>query len=599
MHGARCYAANAAINATSALQLTRGWATGCRVGRLATNATRWSDNIRLQRCRQSRISYTTTARRATENRNVTPASNDIPEQDTRRAQRLALYEEVMVKDGPTNLNEEQKRQQMREAARNRHTHEEGSVDWKTHSLALSEQIRKARRAHHDPAPKDGEWVLPEPQMSLDYTGLVIQPQTSNTNSPMPIPWAQGYEVRKKSTAAQILDLEIAAFADHMEPTHRERKARLHVRNSANIIMDTLPDQQPYAFGSTKTGLAMPYSDIDFGLFDKIQRQYASQPTMEHLYSILKRSEDYICVVYRPALRSIITAQHKATGVDVQIVAREAGSQDNRVRAYLATIPYIQQLYSVMRTAFGVRGFVDPFIGGISSYGTFMMLAAALTRRGTPINIHESPGSQLLQFLSFWANFDTTKYGIAPSCPASTYDKGTDLVYDRPAKLFRKIAFDENHRSGKYNAHQAKLVRAALDRKQGQRAGQYRIGRLNPEQPYLLCLQDPANPINDLGATCHAIKHILQTIKALHADLVHVMDEHDRTPPGDRSKGETSFLLPLVGRSHELYAERRQRLRKFQPSTPLRYSKIRAESKWRAKNGRIQNSDEASPRKVRK
>jgi non-canonical poly(A) RNA polymerase PAPD5/7 len=475
---------------------------------------------------------------------------------------------------------------MREATPNRHTHEEGSVDWKTHSLALSEQIRRARRAHHDSAPKDSEWMPPKPQMSLDYTGLVIKPQTSDTDPPMPIPWAQDYEVRKNSTAAQVLDLEIAAFADHMEPTPAERKARTHVRNSANKAMDALDGHQPYAFGSTKTGLAMPFSDLDFGIFDKHYRHHALEPAMKYLYSTMRDNEDFICVVYRPALRSIITAQHKATGIDVQIVARESGFQDSRVKAYLDTVPYLHQLYSVMRTAFGVRGFVDPFIGGISSYGTFMMLAAALTRRGTPYNIHESPSSQLLHILSFWANFDTTKYGISLSYPASTYDAGTDLVYDRPAKLFRKIMFDDNLSYEQYKVQKAALIHAAKSRMQNQRAGQYRIGRLSPEQPYLLCMQDPANPINDLGATCHAIKHILQTIKALHADLVRAMEEHDRTPPENRPKGEMSFLLPLVGRSHELYAERRQRLRDWKPRTPLRYDKVRAESNWRANKGNM-------------
>lgn len=582
MHGARCYAANAASHATSVLRLTCGRATGCRAGIPPYNATRGSDNMRLQRWRQPRMPYSTRAGCAT---NTETASDTVSEKDTRRAQRLALYEDVIVKDGPEPLNEEQRRQQLRGAARIKHTHEEGSVDWKTRSFAMSEQIRKAKRAYYDPAPKDGGWVPPAPQISLDYTGLDIKPQISNADPPMPIPWGQGYEVRKNNiTAAQVLDLEIKAFADHMAPTTAERKARLHVRNSVNTIMDTLEGHQSYAFGSFRTGLTMPYSDIDFGIFDKIERRHALQPAMKHLYSVLKNGEDYICVVYRPAQRSIITAQHKTTGIDIQIVARESGAQDLRVQAYLEAVPHIHQLYSVIRTAFGVRGFVDPFIGGISSYGTFMMLAAALTRRGTPSDIHKSPSSQLLHFLSFWANFDTTKFGIAPSCPTSPNHDSNDLVYDRPAKLFRKIAFDDKLNFDKVKAQQAGLVRAAKQRLQYQRAGQYRIGRFNQEQPYLLCLQDPANPVNDLGATCHAIKHILQTIKVLHADLVSAMDVHDRTSPEDRPKSEESFLLPLVGRSHELYAERRQRLREWQPRKRLRYSKIRAEARWRANNG---------------
>ena len=451
---------------------------------------------------------------------------------------------------------------------------------------MSEQIRNARKAHFDPPPQDAdEWMPPEPQISLEYTGLAIEPQISNKHPPMPVPWAQCYEVRKqKITAAQVLDLEIAAFADYMSPTAAEQKARLHVRNSANKILATLPDHQPYTFGSFKTGLTMPYSDIDLGIFDAKLGQHALQPAMEHLYSVLANGEDFMCVVYRPAQRSIITAQHKATGIDIQLVARASGSQDTRVQDYVERVPHIKQLYGVVRTAFGVRGFVDPFIGGISAYGTFMMLAAALTRRGTPSDIHESPSSQLLHFLSFWARFDTTKYGIAPSAPRSIKDDGNGLVYPRPAKLFRKVALDDDLSPEKHKARLDALIRAARQRKAFMRAGQYRIGRSRPQQPYLLCMQDPANPTNDLGATCHAIKHILQTIKVLHRDLVHSMEEHDRSPPGDRSRGETSFLLPLVGRSHELYAERRQRLREWRPSVPLRHHQVGsdADAKRRAK-----------------
>lgn len=556
MQGARCYAANAAINATSALQLTCGGATGSqadRVGGLAINATRWSGNILSHRCRQPRNSYTRIAEGVVRKETATSVPGATPTNDTRRAQRLALYEETMVEHGSADLSVEQKRQQRQRP-----------LDWKAHSLALSEQVRKARKARKarvDTTPESGEQV--PPRMSLDYTGLAIEPQTSNTYPPTPMPWAQGYEVRQREiAAAEILDLEIAAFADHMAPTAAERDARLYVRNVMYKIMGTLPDHQPYTFGSFKTGLSMPYSDIDLGFADTRRDQHALEPAMKHLNHILQKGEDYICVVYRPARHSIITAQHKATGLDVQIISRKMGFQDKQVQGYLEKIPHLKQLYSVVRTAFGVRGFVDPFIGGISSYGTFMMLAAALTRRGTPSDVHKSPSSQLLHFLSFWSNFDTTKYGIALSCASSIKTKRSKrsrLVYPRPAKLFRKTAPDDNLSPEENQAQLAALIAAARNRKQSRRAGQYRIGRLQPEQPYLLSMQDPDNAINDLGATCHAIKHILQSIKAMHSDLVHAMNEHDRAPPGDRPKGEMSLLLPLVGRSHELYAERRQRL----------------------------------------
>jgi len=562
MQSARCYAANA-LHATSTLQSACGRATvshTSRVGKSTINATRWPDSMRSRKCVQLRRSYTTSTGGTTKAGRGTFTSDKPSEKETRRAQRLAIYEDVLIKDDSTHLNEEQRQQQEREAVRSTHVHKESLVDWRTHSLAMSAQIREAKKAHSDPVPEDGEWVLPARQMSLDYTGLAIEPQTSNTLPPIPIPWAQSYEVREKEiTAAQILDLEIAAFAGYMSPTRAERKARLHVMRSANTIITSVPGHQPYTFGSYKTRLMMPYSDIDIGMFDKSLGQHAMQPAMEHVYSTLQHGGEYMCVMYRPARHSIITAQHKATGIDIQIVARSSGFQDAQVQRYLEKLPHIKQLYGVVRTAFGVRGFVDPFIGGISAYGTFMMLAAALTRRGTPPDIHESPSSQLLHFLSFWAKFDTTKYGIALGAPIRPKDVVSEL---RPAKLFRKISFDDTLSPENQKSQVDALIRAARKRKQYLRAGQYRIGRTRPEQPYLLCLQDPSNVTNDLGATCHAIKHILQTIKVMHRDLARSMEEYDRLPPSKRPEGEMSFLLPLVGRSHELYAERRQRLHEW-------------------------------------
>jgi DNA polymerase sigma len=38
------------------------------------------------------------------------------------------------------------------------------------------------------------------------------------------------------------------------------------------------------------------------------------------------------------------------------------------------------------------------------------------------------------------------------------------------------------------------------------------------QPFLLCVQDPADPLNDLGHKAFGIKHIKETLSQLHRDL---------------------------------------------------------------------------------
>lgn len=423
--------------------------------------------------------------------------------------------------------------------------------WKARMAALSGYIRENRPTLVRGIPEDEQ--SSDPAITLDYKGLVLPPEKSKLDPPVRAPWTQSNHILSKEpqlTATRILDMEIAAFAENMSLTPQEVAARTYVRNNITYCIKGRPENAKltsYRFGSTQTGVAMPYSDIDMGIYDPEDVGNPLEKQMEDLFRSLRQGTDYMCVVYRPPPNAIVTAQHVATGIDVQVIAKgQPGFQDNIMKRYLKKIPHMHELYAVVRTAFGMRGFVDPFIGGISAYGTFMMLAAALTRRGTPAHVHESPATQLLHFLSFWSSFDLEKHGMS---------LGQDMI----AKPFPKIAPDSSP-SDKTERNQN--IKAALRRSDKTRAGQYRIGRTRPRQPYLLCLQDPANSKNDLGGHCHAIKHIQATIKAMHADLVHSMAETDTAiaqGSNDVKSESASLLLPLVGRCHEMYAERRERM----------------------------------------
>merc|ERR1712230_110105 len=103
------------------------------------------------------------------------------------------------------------------------------------------------------------------------------------------------------------------------------------------------------------------------------------------------------------------------------------------------------------------------------------------------------------------------------------------------------------------------IAAANARGDPVRAGQWAIGRLRPLQPYLLSLQDPAKPTNDLGRKSNAMKHIQETI----AELSVAMQENIAAVEVARAHGLAwegeSLLEPLVGRAHEIFADRRQRV----------------------------------------
>lgn len=76
------------------------------------------------------------------------------------------------------------------------------------------------------------------------------------------------------------------------------------------------------------------------------------------------------------------------------------------------------------------------------------------------------------------------------------------------------------------------------------------------QQYLLCLQDPADPFNDLGKKGSAIKHVQATFRTLHKDL-----EIRFAREGHPEKPER-MLRKFVGRCDQIYEESRTKLDLF-------------------------------------
>ncbi|KAK3062618.1 hypothetical protein LTR53_019280, partial [Teratosphaeriaceae sp. CCFEE 6253] len=133
------------------------------------------------------------------------------------------------------------------------------------------------------------------------------------------------------------------------------------------------------FGSESTGLSLATSDLDIRLYDPTYTRDpdSSSPydetythigrPMRRLAQHLRRHKDYICVIFRWSKFPIINAQHRATGLDIQIVSSPstAGQQAVTTR-YLAELPHLRALFFVVRSMLGTRGLIDVFNGGLGS-----------------------------------------------------------------------------------------------------------------------------------------------------------------------------------------------------------------------------------------
>ncbi|TKA72905.1 hypothetical protein B0A55_05350 [Friedmanniomyces simplex] len=387
---------------------------------------------------------------------------------------------------------------------------------------------------------------------LDYDPRFIPPTESPLEKRVPEPWALGRHAVVGMNASDILEEEIKRFAAWAAPTSAETAARqLVIQQTQDFIrtnmIKVVPRVRTQLFGSGATGLALATSDIDIRVYNADnresweQRHRAMGHPMRVLASQMGRSEDFMCVTMRWSNYPIINAQHRATGIDIQIVSSPSTAKQEAVTAtYLAELPHLRDLFHIMRTMLGMRNLVDVFNGGVGSYGLFIMLVAALKRGQRSSAPPRTVVEQFLHILDFYAHFPLTTDGLT--------------VEPRP-KPFKKHPLN----SIASGVRQSR-IHAASRRSDDARAGQWAIGVLRPLQPYLLCLQDPADPTNDLGRKSNAIKHLQASCQYV---LIGVRKKLELVDARRRTEWrQDSILDGVVGRCHEVLQERRRRVEEW-------------------------------------
>ncbi|KAF2753797.1 hypothetical protein EJ05DRAFT_504878 [Pseudovirgaria hyperparasitica] len=394
---------------------------------------------------------------------------------------------------------------------------------------------------------------------LEYEGTVIQPMVDTVVEPEKLPWYIDESERRRLglDGLKRLDLEIERFHAYVlpSPVHEAARAQVIADTRANIkrFVDGISSE---VFGSVRTGLALATSDIDIRIrLNEAPRgaQGKTAPRFwirKELGSSLKRFHDrihgnivshrkrsisppYMLVEYRHARYPLISMQHIKSGLDVQIVcANDSSVSRDYMATYLEMYPGLRRVYNVVKLAMDVRGLTDVFRGGLGSYSIFMMVAASFRLDGDAKS--KTPAQNLLQFLDFWGNLDLYTWGVSLQPPA----------------LFKK----SNSKPKKGN-HKNSKPQASPDAHSGVDEilhGRTQIGRIDKNQPYLMCLQDPADPLNDLGYKSFGIKHIIATLRSIGEELKVQI----------RADSQGSLLEPAVGPAFPLHLSRRWKLEEY-------------------------------------
>lgn len=330
-------------------------------------------------------------------------------------------------------------------------------------------------------------------------------------------------------------------------------ADLLVSDIKAIVGRVYPRNPLQVVGSYSTGLANRLSDIDFNLsfpeYEKNPLERGPSPTRDKARKAagraLVRMHRAIEKTYHRSKRlftnaelvharvPIVKAEHRGTMIRVEIQAL-ATTKDAReyIASYLTEFPTLHTLYIVIRSALHIRDLTNVHKGGLGSYSIFMMIINALKHASGKYSSDDLAG-QFLHVLDFYGHADLYKYGYSVDPPRTVLKQGNKMsADDKAARL------------------QDPMLRG--------------IDILKPyssQKPYLLFLQDPANPVNDLGHKAYGIKHIQHLLGHFSKSLGNRMRDYDagemKTRRSVRSHG---FLGGFLGAQYESLESQRRMIR---------------------------------------
>ncbi|CAF0739752.1 unnamed protein product [Rotaria sp. Silwood1] len=179
-----------------------------------------------------------------------------------------------------------------------------------------------------------------------------------------------------------LHYEILQFYQFMIPTEEEHAVRQQVVNRiTNVINQYLPTASVDIYGSYKTGLYLPMSDIDLIVHSKDGRQWTPEE-LEALMLVLREAfcRHRLCnqegiQILNGATIPIIKLTDRKTDVKVDM----SFNMNNGLRSaqlvlrYMKDYPYLKYLVYVLKQYLLQLNLNEVWTGGISSYSLILML----------------------------------------------------------------------------------------------------------------------------------------------------------------------------------------------------------------------------------
>ena len=202
----------------------------------------------------------------------------------------------------------------------------------------------------------------------------------------------------------------------------------------DIINENFPEYICGLYGSFKTGLSLPNSDIDILILPKEEQRYNTikkeiNKFLNEIYIKLKEKNDFSYIEIIKAKVPIIKCTYKETNikVDISIFKKNGAAAAEIYEKVLSIYPEIRPLMLTIKYILRQRGLNEIYKGGVSSFIIFSLLFYYInyTRKIIVNSIKNgqkekllSLGDLLLGFFNFYGyefNYKDLKISIRNGC----------------------------------------------------------------------------------------------------------------------------------------------------------------------------------------
>ena len=302
---------------------------------------------------------------------------------------------------------------------------------------------------------------------------------SSGEDPLWSPRGTAQRLRNLKSPLVRLHGEIVDFCRFLEPTEEEEKSRLAaVERVREAVMTIWPSSRFEVHGSFATKMYLPSSDVDAVILDSGAKSPAVCLKALALY-LARRGEATNIQLISKARVPIVKFEETKSGVqfDVSFDVANGPASAEIVKRNTRRFPALRPLTTVLKCFLSQRGLNEVYSGGIGSYAllcmimTFLQLRESIEasewagERGREDASEGCLGTLLIDFFELYGRkLNAEEIGI--SCGDADKTTSTNRFFVKSEKNF----YDER-------------------------------------RPFLLSIQDPQDPENDLGRNSYAWRSV--------------------------------------------------------------------------------------------